>query len=179
MHETIGELKMKTETLIENELKRLKKRMDELVLDDFDLLPFSQNGVYFSTFGRSEGIIDVNIIVPDKVVEVAFINGDKQKAVCQDSDVFSLEQAISICLTKHLLGGSGAYNKVIKNGIKFYQDKLKEVYRIKIEEERVAKKRAKQVAYIKRRAKKRKEEQIEIQKEAYIRAMEYMNAKVD
>lgn len=177
MYETIGELKMKTEPLIEKELKRIKKRMDELVLDDFDLLPFSQNGVYFSSFGRSGGIIDVNIIVPDKVVEVTFINGDKQKAVCQDPDVFSLEQAISICLTKHLLGGSGAYNKVIKNGVKIYQDKLKEVCRIKIEEERIAKKHAKKAAYMKRKAEKRREEQIEIQKEAYVRAMELMNQK--
>ena len=49
-------------------------------------------------------IVDVNIIVPNKVVEVIFFGGNKQKAVCQEPDAFSLEQAISICISKHLLG---------------------------------------------------------------------------
>lgn len=116
-------------------------------------------------------IADVNVIVPNKVVEVTFMDGDKQKAVCQEPDVFSLEQAISICLTKHLLGGTGAYNKAVKNGIKVYEGKQREKWRIGAEEERIAKRRAKKAAYMKRRAEKRREEQIEIQKEAYIRAL--------
>ena len=51
-------------------------------------------------------IKDVNIIVENKVVEVTFSDGDKQKSVCREPDVFSLEMAISICITKHVLGGS-------------------------------------------------------------------------
>lgn len=116
-------------------------------------------------------IIDVNVIVSNKVVEVTFIDGDKQKAVCQEPDVFSLEQAISICLTKHMLGGTGAYNKVVKNGVKVYKENQKEMCRIKAEEELLAKRRAKRAEYMKRRANRRREEQIEIQKEAYIRAL--------
>lgn len=126
---------------------------------------------YVSSCGTSGQIIDVNIIVPNKVVEVTFIDGDKQKAVCQEPDVFSLEQAISICLTKHLLGGTGAYNKAVKNGIKVHEENQEEKRRAKAEEERIAKRRAKRAAYMKRRAEKRREEQIEIQKEAYVRAL--------
>lgn len=128
--------------------------------------------LYASSSGMSRRITDVNIIVPNKVVEVTFMDGDKQKAVCQEPDVFSLEQAISICLTKHLLGGSGAYNKAVKNGVKIYNDKQKKEVAVKSEEERIAKKRAKKAAYMKRKAEKKREEQIEIQKEAYIRALE-------
>lgn len=114
--------------------------------------------------------------MPNKVVEVTFIDGDKQKAVCQEPDVFSLEQAISICLTKHLLGGTGVYNKAVKNGMKVYDNKLKADNTTKAEEDRIAKRRAKKMAYMKRRAEKRREEQIEIQKEAYVRAMREVSA---
>lgn len=116
-------------------------------------------------------ISDINVIVPNKVVEVTFKDGDKQKAVCQEPDVFSLEQAISICLTKHLLGGSGAYNKAIRNGIRLYEKQLETEKMIKAEEERIAKRRAKKAAYMKRKAEKKREEQIEIQKEVYVRAL--------
>lgn len=132
----------------------------------FEILQKGDNGMNY------DKITDVDIIVPNKVVEVTFAYGDKQKAVCQEPDVFSLEQAISICLTKHLLGGTSAYNKTIKNGIKVYEEKLKIELEVKAEEERIAKRRAKKVDYMKRKAEKKREEQIEIQKEAHIRAME-------
>ena len=123
-------------------------------------------------------IVDVNIIVLNKVVEVTFSDGTKEKSVCREPDVFSLEQAISICISKKIMGGSGAYNNTVKRGIKVYDDKLKQEEADKVEQERIAKKRAKRLAYKERRAAEReqveKERQIEIQKEAYIRAMEYM-----
>lgn len=57
-------------------------------------------------------IVDVNIIVPNKVVEVTFTDGSKQKSVCKEPDVFNLEQAISICITKQIMGGSSKYNRL-------------------------------------------------------------------
>lgn len=144
--------------------------------DVFTVMPRSQPLVYASSSGMSRRIVDVNIIVPNKVVEVKFLDGDKQKVVCQEPDTFSLEQAISICITKHLLGGTSAYNKAIKNGIKVYEDKQKMKCDAKAEEDRVAKRRAKRAAYMKRRTEKRRESQIEIQKEAYVRAMKAVNA---
>ena len=124
-------------------------------------------------------IKDVNILVENKVVEVTFADGTKEKAVCQEPDVFSLETAIAICLSKKIMGGSSAYNNAVKHGVKVYEDKIKEVEKAKAEQERIAKKRAKRLAYKERKIAKRKaqecEEKIEIQKEAYIRAMIYMN----
>ena len=132
-----------------------------------------------SSKGESRRIKDVNILVENKVVEVTFADGTKEKAVCQEPDVFSLETAIAICLAKKIMGGSSAYNNAVKRGVKVYEDKLKEAELAKAERERIEKKRAKRLAYKERKLAKRKEqereEKIEIQKEAYIRAMTYMN----
>lgn len=170
---------------VQKEVERMKKEMNETILrDPYDSLIYSlplniigSKPMPMSTYGQK--IIDVNIIVPNKVVEVRFMDGDKQKAVCQEPDVFSLEQAISICLTKHLLGGTSAYNKAIKNGVKVYKENQEEMRRVKAEEECIAKRRAKKAAYMKRRAERRREEQIEIQKEAYVRALKEINSQAD
>ena len=130
-------------------------------------------------FRYTPKITDVKIIVPNKVVEVTFSDGTKEKSVCREPDVFSLESAISICISKKIMGGSSAYNNAVKRGIKVYEDKLKREELDKAEQKRIEKRRAKRQAYKERRVAKReeieKEKQIEIQKEAYIRAMEYMN----
>lgn len=130
-------------------------------------------------------IKEVNIIVPGKVVEVAFADGTKEKSVCKGSDVFSLESAISICISKKIMGGSSAYNNAVKRGMKVYEEKLKKETAEKEEQERIEKKRAKRLAYKKKREAKRaeeenqrkareREEQIAVQTEAYLRAMDIM-----
>ena len=127
-------------------------------------------------------IVDVNPIVPNKVVEVTFADGTKEKSVCREPDTFSLESAISICISKKVMGGSSAYNNAVKRGMKVYEDKQKREATEKAEQERIEKKRAKRLAYKERRAVKRaeeekqrkakeREEQIAIQMEAYLRAM--------
>lgn len=116
-------------------------------------------------------IVDVNIIVPDKVVEVTFSDGTKEKSVCREPDTFSLESAISICISKKIMGGSSAYNNAVKRGVKVYEKKLEFEKYQKEEQERIEKKRVKRLAYKERRAAKRREEQIAIQAEAYLRAM--------
>lgn len=127
-------------------------------------------------------VVDVNIIVPNKVVEVTFADGTKEKSVCREPDTFSLESAISICISKKIMGGSSAYNNAVKRGMKVYEDKQKREATEKAEQERIEKKRAKRLAYKERRAVKRaeeekqrkekeREEQIAIQMEAYLRAM--------
>lgn len=134
--------------------------------------------VFASSQNYKEKITDVNIIVPDKVVEVTFGDGLKEKAVCQAGDTFSLEQAITICLTKHLMGGSSKYNNTISKAVKDYDKKLRRIEANKAEKERINKKKAKRLAYQQRREEKRKEaeraEQIAIQREAYIQAMDYL-----
>lgn len=130
-------------------------------------------------------VVDVNIIVPDKVVEVTFADGTKEKSVCREPDTFSLESAISICISKKIMGGSSAYNNAVKRGMKVYEKKLEFEKYQKEEQERIEKKRAKRLAYKERRATERaeeenqrkereREEQIAIQTEAYLRAMDIM-----
>lgn len=123
-------------------------------------------------------IIDIKVIVPDKVLEFTFNDGTKEKTVCDDSDTFSLESAITIALCKKCMGGTSKYNKAVRDAIKLYEKKIKEEELAKEEQERIEKKRAKRKERKKRReAKEREEEkerQIEIQAEAYIRAMNYM-----
>lgn len=120
-------------------------------------------------------VADVNIIVPNKVVEVTFDDGTKKKSVCREPDTFSLESAISICISKKIMGGSSAYNNAVKRGMKVYENKQKRNAAEKAEQERIEKKRAKRLAYKERRVAKKREEQIAIQAEAYLRAMKAMD----
>lgn len=120
--------------------------------------------------------------INNKVVIVKFADGTSEKAVLSENDTFSLEQGVSICITKKILNkvlkgasGTSAYNKLVDYGLKVYDKKQKEIKEAiaakKAEKEaeqrkidRIRKKRAKHKA-------KLREEQIQIQAEAYRRAM--------
>lgn len=89
-------------------------------------------------------------------------------------------------LLKKIMGGTKAYNKAIKEGLKVYVSRLKREENDRVEQERITRKRTKRNTYKERREAKRleeevkrkqkeREEQIEIQAEAYIRAMKCMN----
>ena len=88
------------------------------------------------------------------------------------------------------MGGSSVYNNAVKHGMKVYEDKLRKEAAEKAEQKRIERKREKRLAYKKRREAKRdeeeklrkvkeREEQIEIQKEAYLRAMKELNTTVE
>lgn len=165
--------------------------MEEKNIMPTRILPEITNlrGIVFMESKTNNPLIkNVNIVVPEKVVEVTFADGTKEKSVCLPPDKFSLETAISICISKKIMGGSGVYNNAVKHGMKVYQDKLNKEAAEKAEQERIEKKRAKRLAYKERRAVKRaeeeakkreqeKEEQIEIQKEAYLRAMDVIRSE--
>ncbi len=142
------------------------------LMSSFDFVVAAEIGSIITT------IKEVNIIVPNKVVEVVFEDGTKEKAVCQEPDVFSFEMAIGICISKKIMGGSSAYNNAIRKGVKIYekQEKAKaEEEKRKVAAERKRKKRIekkKRNAELKKAAEKK--EKIDIQKEAFIQAMEYM-----
>lgn len=120
-------------------------------------------------------------IIKDNVVIVIFADGSKEKAVLDSADTFSLEQGISICITKKMLSmetngnGSSAYNKLINHCLKVYENNRKAEEKAKAEEQaaKEKEKKAADKARAKRikKAKKNREREIEIQKEAYLRAM--------
>ena len=120
-------------------------------------------------------IANVIEIVPNKVVKVVFYDGTIEKVVCHEDDAFSLEMAITICMAKKLYGGTAAYNKAVRDGMKIYKERLESKQKAKEDQERVAKKQQKRKEYLARREARRREEQIEIQKEAQVRAMREIN----
>ena len=116
-------------------------------------------------------IVNVEEIVPKKVVRCTFSDGDVQKAVCCEEDTFTLEAGISVCITKHLLGGTANYNKAIKHGVDCYKNRIKAEAEAKRVEEQVKRRREKYEAYKKRRDAKRREQYINEQAEILAKAM--------
>lgn len=144
---------------------------------------------------QSSNIISdiVNVAVIDnssknKVVIVTFADGSVEKAVLSDNDEFSLEQGISVCITKKLLSnmiggkyGSSVYNKLIERGVKVYKKRIIAAKK-KLAEEAAKKEKYKKIVAKKQEKRKKRiaeerENQIEIQKEAYLRAMHEYNTR--
>lgn len=131
----------------------------------------------FST-GRKLVMSDIkDVTVYHNTVIVTFADNTKTVAAMDPEDKFDLEQGISICITKKLLGDNGTsiYNKLIKRAFKVMNNN--EAARIKAEEEKAEKKRRDE-AYIAKKKKikaKKREAEIELRKEAIIRAMREMN----
>lgn len=120
--------------------------------------------------GRERGVI------------IDFKNGNRQKAVCVGEDEFNLEIGITICLTKYLAeayfhakNGSATYNKAVEKCIKFLDKKDLKKREEREKEKRIKAAKAKRAEKKARREERKKnaarEEAIQIQVEAYRRAM--------
>lgn len=131
---------------------------------------FYKDGFKTSTKELIPDIKDV-IVYNDHVVVVEFVDGTTEKAVLHPEDQFSIEQGISICISKKLVGGSSIYNKLIDRAIKVMINNDAEKTKREQEEE-VRKERKKKNDEKKARRKvAQREKYIETQKEAYIRAL--------
>lgn len=135
-------------------------------------------------------IKDYQILCPDKVVRVDFADNTSEKMVLKDPDVFDIHRCLFIAIAKHLykdifthegieykatlLSYEKKYAKIVDSAIKNHEKKEKEkllkLQKEKEEKERIKRKRAKNLKRREQLRKKRVEEQIEIQKEAIIRA---------
>lgn len=124
------------------------------------------------------------ILAPNKVIEVYFTDGSKEKLVCHDEDTFDLRKGLFLAIAKHLykdkytiegieakaieIGCTKKYVKMVDNIIKKHikEEKMdEEINKVLDENKRIAhEKRMKNDA-------KKREHKIEIQKEAYLRAM--------
>jgi hypothetical protein len=115
----------------------------------------------------------------NRVVKVTFIDDTFTKSVCSENDAFDLDVGITICTLKRLLGTNS------DNATKQYSKFIKHVH--KVMEENALKEDAEKARKASEKAKRRKielkkaaeklkakEEQIDIQKQAYIRAMREM-----
>lgn len=150
----------------------------------------SHDGIIYALFfsdGEFRGyrpiisdIVDYNVFQDDNggttVVVVEFDDGSKEKAVLDGNDVFSLDQGLSICITKKLLGGdtsfgSSLYNKLIKSAIKAKEENERFAAEEAKFEQEEKERRERRAAKKKARKEKRIEREIEIHKEAYLRAL--------
>ena len=151
-------------------------------------------------YSYKSGVCCVNIIVPNRVVEVTFDDDlyTKVKTVCDKNDIFSLERALYIAYAKRLYNGKYTsegiekkadefkyekyYVSKVKNALKVYeyQQKLaaldKEEEEIKLRQkqkrhERNERRRARRAEEATKKEEERRNEQIAIQKEAYLQAM--------
>ena len=139
-----------------------------------------ENGQRFFDIVIMESIADIQVL-NEKVVMVTFSDGKVEKAVLDTYDTFNIEQGIAICIMKKSLSkisngnGSSVYNKLVEYGLKAYNDilaaeskaeaeKQEKNARAKRNAEKAQRKRA-------RKAAEKREAEIEIQKEAYLRAM--------
>lgn len=153
-----------------------------------------ENVPFENTYQRIWVMPDISSIkvINNKVVIMKFEDGTVEKAVTNDNDTFNLEQGISICLTKRLLddkqcdGGSSLYNKLVKHALEIYQkniDKEKKEAEEKAEQEKEeraaqAEREARRIIKEEKQKIKEKEDmekQINIYKEAYLRAMKEFN----
>lgn len=94
-------------------------------------------------------VIKVEILQPGKVIRCTFADGKEEKAICDSLDVFDLETGIGICVAKHALGGSNAFNGYVRRAVSLYNRMLRE-------EARKAKEEAEAKAIIQRREEKRR-----------------------
>lgn len=139
-----------------------------------------KDGQRTSDIGIMESIADIQVL-NEKVVMVTFSDGKVEKAVLDTYDTFNIEQGIAICIMKKSFSkisndnGSSVYNKLVEYGLKAYNDilaaeskaeaeKQEKEARAKRNAEKAKRKRA-------RKAAEKREAEIEIQKEAYLRAM--------
>ncbi len=117
----------------------------------------------------------------NRVVKVTFIDGTFTKAICSENDIFDLDVGITVCAMKRLLGTNS------ENATKHYNQFIDHVHSVMekntlkelADEAQKAKKKNKQrKAELKKAAKKLKarEEQIDIQKQAIIRAQKELEA---
>lgn len=111
----------------------------------------------------------------NRVVKVTFIDNTFTKSVCSENDNFDLDVGITICAMKRLLGTNSKnatreYNKFIDHVHAVMDKNNKEM--LEANAQKMIKKNQNRKANLKRAAKKLKarEEQIDIQKEAILRA---------
>lgn len=94
-----------------------------------------------------DDIFDINVIVPDKVVEIEFCDG-KEKMICHKEDTFDLRKCCFIAISKHLYKKEYTYEGIEhmadqlmyqKKYVKVVDKALKDYYKKEAEKERMRK----------------------------------------
>lgn len=145
---------------VNNEDKEEKSRMS----NSYNLKDFG----YFSADvyeAMKRCIKDINVIVPNKVVEITFCDNEKEKMVCHEEDTFDLRRCCFIAIAKHLykkdytyegieymagqLMYQKAFVKTVDQALKKYKKKL-------ADKEKAEKEEAERKTILKRQAEKKR-----------------------
>ncbi len=130
-----------------------------------------KDGFFKSERKLMSDIADVRVY--DNTVVVMFADKTKTSAVLDSVDTFSVEQGISVCITKKLLGedGNSLYNKLVTRALKVIKRKQKAADDAAKKKEAEKKARELKKARAERRKAKKRDESIGIQAEAIKRAL--------
>jgi uncharacterized membrane protein len=139
---------------------------------------------YKDGFFKSERYLIPDITdvkVHGSTVLVTFADNTKSVAVLDNEDDFNLEQGISICITKKLLGESGnaIYNKLIKRAFKVIKNNEKVAAKKEKEKAEAEQRKAAALKRHQKKQAKKREARIEEMAEAYVRAIERLNLHCD
>lgn len=110
----------------------------------------------------------------NRVVKVTFIDGTFTKSVCSENDTFDLDVGITICLMKRLFGqkGTAVYNQLLRD-IHNVMDENEKVKKLEAEQKQLEKEKKRKNEEKRAAGRlKKKEEQIDIQKQAILRALD-------
>ena len=125
-------------------------------------------------------IKDVQFYPP--AVKMTFTDGTVTTSVAQGDDEYNPEQGMIMCILQYIFGDK-TYNNMFRKWIKKDEDRKiaeeKKVLAEKEAKEIKARQEAKEAKRKAIRAAKRREEAINIQKEAYLRAMKEASASAD
>ena len=175
-----------SDNIIKPEPTESKETKSKLTRNSFWLkVAKFKDGVKQDDYSVIPDINDVRIYNNDAgkpcAVYLDFVDGTTTSAAVRDKDTFNIESGITICLAKKLLDmrtngcGNSTYNKLVKYAMKRYEANRK--YDAMVEQEEADdERRYKKLCEKKQRRKERlatkeRERQIEIQKEAIIRAL--------
>lgn len=131
-------------------------------------------------YSYKSGVCCVNIIVPNRVVEVTFDDDlyTKVKTVCDKNDIFSLERALYIAYAKRLYNGKYTSEGIEKKADefkyeKYYVSKVKNALKVYEYQQKLAAldKEEEEIKLRQKQKRHERNEQIAIQKEAYLQAM--------
>lgn len=183
-------------TSMKNEVDKLSKEIEEMKKETKPTQPKQKTKrerleEKITKYQADSGIKSIEVIVPNKVVKIKMDSmfshwKTEYKMVCDDQDTFSLERAIYLvyakdeCCDKYIseyielyadkLAMEKKHIAMVKAALKLYeyQEELK-----KLDEEEAAmiqRKREKRWKQKERRAERKRNEQIAMQKEAYVQA---------
>lgn len=176
IHEENKDMNINTSTSVENVIGKLTTNIN--TFDDGDLFIGGKYVGKFDSFNKSitltkndPVIVDYKVI-NNTVVIFTFSDGTTEKTVCDhEFDEFELNRAVELAICKKKFGGTKAYHKAVNNAIKQIEDIDAKKKAEAEEQERIAHRKAKYTERQAKRKAKRRQEQIDIQSAAFLKAM--------